>query len=209
MSNETGVDGGAPSFNSTFAYPFLKVAVQFQDPEGERSTTTFLVGDQGGTESIGSWSVNTLQAIANVIGSNFQLVTNCQVLGVSVAVVVVGPQLRPMEPTSGLDDIEDKALLIYQTNIGTPIKFQIPAPVAMFLSDGETVDPSESLVSEFSTAVIDAAAFVVQPADAGGDAKWAICDKAGNYAAFYDSGQLRRAKTRRKLRAGIATEIGG
>lgn len=80
-------------------------------------------------------------------------------------------------------DVEDKANFTFQTASGALHNFKIPGPkAAIFLADGKTVDPSNSLVTAYTSAVI------------------ANCvDDVGNPIAFGGVGSRLRSKTKRKL----------
>lgn len=64
--------------------------------------------------------------------------------------------LAPVAGTSAeFDDIEDKALMVFQTTTGAIHRYQIPAPKAVvFLADRETVDFSQADVAAWVTQML-------------------------------------------------------
>jgi hypothetical protein len=52
------------------------------------------------------------------------------------------------------ENVEDKAKFVFQDVVGRLMRFEVPAPkTAIFLSDGETVNPANGLAAAFITAV--------------------------------------------------------
>jgi len=52
-------------------------------------------------------------------------------------------------------DVEDKAMLTYQTATGQNHRYQVPAPLAaIFLADAETVDSANGLVAALTAAMV-------------------------------------------------------
>jgi hypothetical protein len=85
--------------------------------------------------------------------------------------------------------IEDKAAFTFVDNAGVVHRFQIPAPKdAIFLADGETVDPANGLVTAFVTAMTTA-----------GAGPSFFSSTAGNAITFFAAGVRVRRKIRRKI----------
>jgi hypothetical protein len=85
--------------------------------------------------------------------------------------------------SSVYETVEDKAVFTFQTAAGGIHRFQVPAPLeAIFLADGETVDPANTAVVAFVAAVIANAT-----------------NRNGNAIAFGANGVRKRVKLRRRL----------
>lgn len=85
--------------------------------------------------------------------------------------------------------IEDKASLTFLDTAGNIHRFQVPAPKdAIFLADGETVDPANGLVVAFVTAMTTA---VAGPSFA--------CSRSGDQINHFAAGIRLRRKIRRRI----------
>lgn len=69
------------------------------------------------------------------------------------------PTVHSYGANAEYETVEDKAQLSFQTSTGAIHRYQVPAPkTAIFLADGETVDPANGLVTTFAAAVVAAGA---------------------------------------------------
>lgn len=71
-----------------------------------------------------------------------------------------GPDTEPVAAssygtTAVYATVEDKAVMTFVSSVGSLHRYRIPAPkTAIFLTDGETVDPANGLVATFTAAMI-------------------------------------------------------
>lgn len=198
MSSETGVEAAVQQPVANIA-PTIKVTMTFIDPEGEVSTSTlYLVAQNASTHTIGDINAAALTAV-----QDYAAMSTAQLQRWSWTVWNPVTSLKPPEPAGGLDNIEDKAFLVYNSALNTQTKMNVPQPGPVFLADGETVDPSNAAVNTFSTTYLTGVTI-----GAGPD-KLLGATETGTLMSDYIKGYFRRAKTRRRLRQGISTEIGG
>lgn len=207
MSAETGISTG-PNVGEPTPTNLIEVVATWMDPEGEVSITkTYWV--ETGELNVDNLTLNTLGTLVGNIVSVMQPLSNSQLVEVFFGTRIAYSFLKPPEPGSGSDDIEDKAFIQYTTNLGGLVKMNLPTPVAeIFMADGETVDPTDGLLLAYSTLAIPGST-ISQGAVTAASAVLKQCDVHGNPIAAYVKGFKRRAKTRRRLRQGISTEIGG
>jgi hypothetical protein len=93
--------------------------------------------------------------------------------------------------TSDYDNAEDAVVLSYATASGSIMRISVPNPKdSIFLSDKMTVDPANSAVAAFNTAM-----------NLGGDptANYVVSTSSGSQAAIFLGGLRKRLRTRRKL----------
>lgn len=208
MSNLTGIDATSPSAATQTPQGPLTITIEFTDPEGLRGTCKLyanIVGSAGG----GNVTVGTLDNMAGTLAVAFQSMTNCQVYAISITRRTYYGILKPPFVASAPTNIEDKVYLEVLNAFGGKGTVQIPAPVStVFLSDEETVNPASTAVAALMAALITGT-LVSQATVTSGNATLIWSDKSGNIMTAYDKGYYRRAKSRRRLRTGISTEIGG
>lgn len=98
------------------------------------------------------------------------------------------------DATKKFNNAEDKLYLEFQTAVnGQKWTTQIPGPVGTdFGVDDETVDPTDTDIAAFITLV-----------------EGSLSTKWGTGSLKFIKGYRRRSKTRRRVRQGIPTEIGG
>lgn len=96
--------------------------------------------------------------------------------------------------SGSMPNIEDKAFIVFQSaSTGQPYKTNIPAPKSTnFGTDGETIKWTDVNVSAYTTWV-----------------EANLVTNAGGTTLTKIKGYFRRAKTRRKVRQGIPSEMGG
>lgn len=86
-------------------------------------------------------------------------------------------------------NVEDKAVLTFMSASFQLVRISIPAPLlAIFLADGETVDPSNGLLATLKTALF--------ANDAGGGG---ACSDAGSFLIAFVAGTRTRRRFQRKL----------
>jgi hypothetical protein len=152
----------------------LKEVVTFRDAKGNTGRVSFFVASSG-------TALTQQTAAAAVIDAMFPLSN-------AIVQAAIGPSTSTrVEVTYGTNSvyasIEDKAIFTFQTATGDIHRFQVPAPVSgIFLADGETVDPANTLVVAFVSAVI---------ADA--------VSQSGQALAFGAFGTRIRRKMRRRI----------
>jgi len=110
----------------------------------------------------------------------------------------------PAEVAGAFDSIEDKATLGMVSLIGSPYRTQVPAPGPSFLTDDETIDPSNANIGALIAGFITTHTLATAST---GNLFWTSSE--GDQLATFISGYRKRAKTRRRLRPGIWTEQGG
>lgn len=127
------------------ASPQRCVAV-LRDAKGNTARYTFYVD--------GSVSANAAAtAMSNVLTALTPL-TNA-VLQSAIGPFVVVPQEVVYGTNASYASVEDKAIFTFQTATGSIHRPQVPAPKsAIFLADGETVDPANALVVTYVAAII-------------------------------------------------------
>jgi len=124
----------------------LAEAVTFRDAKGNTARVSFFV-DSGGT------AITQHAAAAAVI-------TAMEALSNAIVQAYKGPATNPSiavvyGANATFASIEDKAIFTFLTADGSTHRYQIPAPLeAIFLADGETVDPSNTAVTAFTSAVV-------------------------------------------------------
>lgn len=154
-------------------------SVNFRDVKGFSSTNKFFgsydTPDDGAT--LYTAVKNGFAGISNAVYNG----------GIGVSVV-------PSKPTlygSNLEfsTIEDKAIFTFVDTAGSIHRWQVPAPKdAIFLADGETVDPANGLVVAFVNAITTATA-----------GPSFVCSRAGIEVNFFAAGVRIRRKIRRKI----------
>jgi len=124
--------------------PVARQNVTFRDAKGNTSRMSFFVdGATAALQATAAVAVITpLQALSNAIISS----TSGPATGVPTEVVY--------GTAADYQSVEDKAIMTFQTSTGDIHRFQVPAPLAsIFLADGETVDPANTLVVAYNSAV--------------------------------------------------------
>lgn len=161
----------------------------FTDAEGERSTNVAykLVDDAG--DVAGEISAKDAWC------ASLDTVTQAALTECTLTFRKYETLTKPASGAAGsYDDIEDKAFLEFQSaDDGAIYKVSVPAPESVsFLADEETVNPAETNMAAFITYV-----------------QTNLTTKYGSGSLTYIKGYRTRKKTRRTLRAGISSEIGG
>lgn len=153
--------------------PVAKQNYTFRDAKGNTARFSFYV----------SGATATLQATAaGNVSSALTPLTNAHLQAGS------GPDTRPpSEVVYGTNaeyaSVEDKAMFVFQTAAGATHRYQVPAPIAaIFKTDGETIDATNTAVIAFVSAMIANAT-----------------DANGNAIAFGANGTRLRRKIRRRL----------
>jgi hypothetical protein len=104
----------------------------------------------------------------------------------------------PYGSSGNYDDAEDSAVLSFATANGTVGRISIPAPKsAIFLADLMTVNPAQTDVAAFVTAVTSGA--VLDPVSSVTISGWYGSTKSGAYYATLLGGLRVRRRTRRKM----------
>lgn len=211
LDPETGIETGGQSAAYDYS-PVLEVNSAWCDPEGEIAVTrSYWAAAAGSAVPLAQATVTAIQAAINQIGTALQAMSAAQLKTITGGVRAYVGLEKPSEPAAGTaaDDSEDKAYIEYRTALNKKVALQVPMPlVANFKTDGETLDPASTTVNAYSTLAIGGATVAV-PAVAGGNLLLVQTDSLGNPIQTYNKGYARRTKMRRKLRAGISTEIGG
>jgi hypothetical protein len=124
----------------------LKEVLTYRDAKGNTARVSYYVASSG---------TQATQATAAAAVS-----TSITALSNAVLQAAIGPATSVRQEVvygtnSEFPTVEDKAVFTFQTADGAIHRFQIPAPQsAIFLSDGETVDPANTAVVTFTSAVI-------------------------------------------------------
>lgn len=124
----------------------LKETVTWRDAKGNTARTSFFVANAG--------TAITEAAASDAITTPLAALTNCVNAGQT------GPRTNPKTEVvygtaATYATVEDKVVFTFQTATGDIHRMQVPAPIeAIFLADGETVDPANTLVVAFSSAFI-------------------------------------------------------
>lgn len=124
----------------------LREVRTYRDAKGNTARVSFFVANTGTTA--------TQFTAANTVNAAIDALTN------AVVQSAIGPATGPrQEVVYGTNatyaGVEDKAIFTFQTSTGDIHRFQIPAPLAsIFLADGETVDPTNTAVVAFVSAVV-------------------------------------------------------
>jgi hypothetical protein len=211
VSAETGISTGPGAIGTWTAAPVLEVTVEFTDEEGERAITRSWWAAAASTViTLAQAPVSALQGAGQAIAAALQGLSAAQVTTVAVATRSYNSLLKPSAETAGPNNIEDKAFIEYASNVGGLIKMNVPTPLeAIFASDEETINPSSTGMAAYSTLAIAGTTQVVTVPGASGNLVLVQTDKNGVPINAYIKGYYRRDKTRRKVRQGISTEIGG
>jgi len=128
--------------------PTFRQTVTFRDDKGQTATTRFFVT---------AADEDTANPLAQDIVDAMAALTNASLDSAS------GAYTRPPAPhtygaNAQYERIEDKAVLVYQTEAGQLHRYRIPAPkIAIFLADGETVDTGNADVGTLNDAMLAAA----------------------------------------------------
>lgn len=121
-------------------------SVTYRDAKGNTGRVSFFV--DGGT------SANAASTAAGTVITAMNALTNA-VLQSAVGPSLVVQQEVVYGTNATFASVEDKAVFTFQTATGDLHRFQIPAPISsIFLADGETVDPANTAVVTFVSAVI-------------------------------------------------------
>lgn len=202
MAGPTGINASvvAPTANPRQG---VKVSVNCLDPEGEVAVSEFWLTST--TTTIANQKYGDINsAVLHFVGL-FADLGAFQVQNWSWAVVNDVDYGKPPEPAEALGNIEDKMFVVNRSTAGGHTQMSVPMPeLANFLSDGETVDPSSAAVLAWETAAVDGWAD-----GQSAPVTWAVETATGETLQCYVKGYLRRSRTRRRLRQGISTEIGG
>jgi len=109
-------------------------------------------------------------------GSEVELLNDAQVLAAAYAAATRGALERysvsivaheddaplPLDATNGSLEVDDVAILEFQTALGRKVRMQIAAPLSgtttVFAGDKETVDETDALIAAVIAAVLNAAA---------------------------------------------------
>lgn len=175
-----------------------KVTVNFIDPEGEVAISAFYVNYTSGTVP----TIPDMNTAIDDLVSQFAALSLAQVQSYSWAIESFITRQKPPNPGNNIDNIEDKVFLEYSATAGWQTKMNIPMPdPAVFQTDGETVDPTVSLMTNWSTKYLGPTTH--------GTVIVAGSTPQASTLDTYVKGYYRRAKTRRRLRQGISTETGG
>jgi hypothetical protein len=188
----------------------IEIATTFTDPEGERALTrSFWVTDPGSSIAYGDTTISSLYSHGEAVAAAIQAMSQSQLTEVAVTIRAYNSLVKPAEPSSGLSNIEDKAFLELAALNGSLTKMNVPTPApSVFLTDGETVNPSGTGVAAYMSLAITGDT-VAQIAVSAASQVFKQASPAGVLVASYIKGYYRRAKTRKRLRQGISTEIGG
>lgn len=155
--------------------PTFAQSITFRDAKGQTATTSFYVA--GADQAAAAVTAATIVAAAAAL-SNAAVQT------------VKGPSNQsPRDLIYGTNaehqDIEDKAVFVFETSAGSVHRYSIPAPKAsVFLADGETVDFTGADVATYVTAML-----------AGG----LVLSRDNGPLAIAVGGGISRTKTRRKF----------
>lgn len=171
-----------------WVYPF-KVTATCMDSEGEVTTTEAWFPVTGPT-------IAGAQAIAGTYLTALAKLTNCVVTRAQLTFEAIqgGFTLPARDPSEKYLSAEDKLFLEFRSNhSGTIYQCMIPAPKsACFLGDEETADPAATDLGDFVTLI-------------GDDGS----TRRGDTSLILQKGYRLRKKTRRHVRQGIPTELGG
>lgn len=118
--------------------------------------------DKGQTSSVKMFILGDTQAdaatVAGDIKTAMDALTNAASGGARGA-LTTSPAVNSYGANAEYERIETKAVLVFQTSTGALHRYRIPAPKsAIFMADGETVDPANGLVTAFVTAMLAGAA---------------------------------------------------
>lgn len=118
--------------------------------------------DKGQTAVVRMFLTAADAAAANTAGSDIAStiapLSNAALQGSSGAYTST-PAANTYGANAEYERVEDKAVLTFQTAVGSIHRYKVPAPkVAIFLADGETVDPANALVIAFVADMLAAGA---------------------------------------------------
>lgn len=123
-----------------------KQTITWRDAKGNTARSTFYVASGGTLASQNTAAlaiINAMAPLSNAVQQAYNGPANAP-----ATEVVYGTNAE-------FASVEDKAVFTFQTATGSIHRFQIPAPIAaMFLADGETVDPANTAVVTFTSAVV-------------------------------------------------------
>jgi hypothetical protein len=95
------------------------------------------------------------------------------------------------------EDVEDKAVMTFATGFGAIHRFEIPAPLsAIFMADGETVDPTNVNVKHLVADMINSTYSGTAP---NADITTAHSDRNGQALTTWYGGVRARRKMRRRV----------
>lgn len=120
--------------------------VTYRDAKGNTARTSFYVASTGTLTAQNTAALAVLTAL--------DALTNCALASAT------GPATNPALPVvygtnAAYPSVEDKAIFTFTSAVGSIHRFQVPAPLAaIFLADGETIDPANTLVTAFTSAVV-------------------------------------------------------
>lgn len=120
----------------------------FSDSKGQVSTERMFIGaaDDATAATDAHDILTALQALTNATLYNAKGAYN------------TAPGPHTYGTTAEYETIEDKAMMVFQTDTGAIHRYLVPAPKsAIFLTDKETVDPTNGLVTTYVTAMLAAA----------------------------------------------------
>lgn len=123
----------------------LPERVTYRDAKGNTARVSFFVANTG--------TLTSQSAAASAVITAMDPLTNAARQS-NTGPATEGAQEVVYGTNANYGSVEDKAVFVFQSATGAIHRFQIPAPVAaIFLPDGETIDPGNALVGAFATAV--------------------------------------------------------
>lgn len=161
----------------------------FQDPEGERTWSIAPVA------YVQAASLSTYLALAKDYADRVQACSSLALVEWGFHVKQIGELALPdRAPLASYQKAEDKAYLLFRNPAdGSRFTQELPGPFpGSFLSDGETVDPTEASIAAYIQFVHDHVTHGQQ-----------------STGYVYQRGYRVRRKTRRTMRQGVPTERGG
>lgn len=120
--------------------------VTFRDAKGNTARTSYYVSS--------TISLTAQNTAANAILTPLIALTN------AALAAATGPSTNPALPVTygtnaAYPSVEDKAIFTFTSAVGSIHRVQVPSPIAaIFLADGETIDPSNTLVTAFVSAYV-------------------------------------------------------
>lgn len=114
--------------------------------------------DKGNTARVSYFVTDSTLALAATDMSNLaplQLALTNAVLATAKGPYTTSPAAAGYGANADFEACEDKAVMTFVTSTGALHRYQIPAPKsAIFLADGETVDPANTDVAAYTAGVI-------------------------------------------------------
>lgn len=124
--------------------PTYPQSATYRDDKGQTATVRFFV-----TAADEAAALTSAQAIVTALSA----LTNAAFDGARGAYTSV-PAAHAYGANATFESVEDKAMLTFQTEVGSMHRYQVPAPKeAIMLADGETVNPANGLVAAFAAAL--------------------------------------------------------